>query len=185
MKQTGNRAMLIAALIAGALGGAASARVWPAPASAFAAAAQQPQQLLTSISAKQFEVMDDQGNLRAKLNVSGEGMAHFGLYDQQGIERAALVVTKEGTSMLALSGDDGKPRLAVNLATHDGPAAFTLLNPDSTTAAELAMSKDTRTLVLADGKGATRVRLKADLGANGESVLTIYDKNGKPLKQIP
>ena len=87
--------------------------------------------------------------------------------------------------MLALSGDDGKPRLAVNLATHDGPAAFTLLNPDSTTAAELAMSKDTRTLVLADGKGATRVRLKADLGANGESVLTIYDKNGKPLKQIP
>jgi len=36
MKQTGNRAMLIAALMAGALGGAASARMWPAPASAFA-----------------------------------------------------------------------------------------------------------------------------------------------------
>ncbi|MGH7913198.1 MAG: hypothetical protein ACREPW_00925, partial [Candidatus Binataceae bacterium] len=69
MQQTGNRAMLIAALMAGALGGAASARVWPAPASA--SAAEQSQQLLTSISAKQFEVMDDQGNVRAKLNVSG------------------------------------------------------------------------------------------------------------------
>src|SRR6202040_2268427 len=126
MTQTGNRAMLIAALMAGVLGGAASARLWPAPASAFAA--QQSQQLLTSISAKQFEVMDDQGNMRAKLNVSGEGMTHLGLYDQQGIERAALGVTKEGTSMLALSGDDGKPRLAANVATHDGPAAFALPN---------------------------------------------------------
>src|SRR3984893_16584028 len=126
MRQTGNRAMLIAALMAGALGGAGSARIWPAPASAFAA--QQSQQLLTSISAKQFEVMDDQGNMRAKLNVSGEGMAHLGLYDQDGVERAALVVTKEGTSMLALSSDDGKPRLAQNVETNEGPPAFALRN---------------------------------------------------------
>src|SRR5207253_1109978 len=83
-------------------------------------------------------------------NVSGEGMAHLGLYDQQGIERAALVVTKEGTTMFAMSGDDGKPRLAANVAIHDGPAAFTLLNPDSTTAAELSMRKGTRSLQLAD-----------------------------------
>lgn len=183
MKQTGNRAMLIAALMAGALGGAASARVWPAPASA--SAAEQSQQLLTSISAKQFEVMDDQGNVRAKLNVSGEGMAHLGLYDQQGIERAALVVTKEGTSMLALSGDDGTPRLAANVATHNGPAAFTLLNPDSSIAAKLTMNKDTRSLLLADAKGDTRVSLQANLGANGESALTIYDRSGKPIKKIP
>jgi hypothetical protein len=180
MKQTGNRAMVIAALMAGALGGAASARVWPAPASAFA-----DQQLLTSISAKQFEVMDDQGNMRAKLNVSGEGMAHLGLYDQQGVERAALVVTKEGTSMLALSGDDGQPRLTVNVATHDGPAAFTLLNADGTAAAALTTNKDARSLLLADGKGAARVRLRTSLGADGESALTIYDKSGKPIKQIP
>ncbi len=180
MQQTGNRAMLIAALMAGAVGGAASARMWPAPASAFA-----DQQLLTSIGAKQFEVMDEQGNMRAKLNVSGEGMAHLGLYDQQGVERAALVVTKEGTSMLALSGDDGKARLAMNVATHDGPAAFTLLNPDSTTAAELSMNKDTRSLVLADSKGGARVRLQTVPGANGESALTIYDQSGKPLKKIP
>ena len=180
MRQTGNRTILIAALMAGALGGAASTRVWPAPASAFA-----DQQLLTSISAKQFEVMDEQGNMRAKLNVTGEGMAHLGLYDQQGVERAALVVTKEGTSMLALSGDDGKPRLAANVATHDGPAAFTLLNPDSTTAAELTLNKDTRSLLLADGKGAARVRLQTALGANGESSMTIYDQSGKALRKIP
>jgi hypothetical protein len=180
MRQTGTRAMLIVALMAGALGGAASARIWPAPAPAFA-----DQQLLTSISAKQFEVMDDQGNVRVKLNVSGEGMAHLGLYDQQGVERTALVVTKEGNAMLAMSGDDGKPRLAANIATHDGPAAFTLLNPDSTTAAELTMNKDTRSLVLADGKGGARVRLQTDSAANGESALTIYDQRGKPLRKIP
>ena len=183
MTQTGSRAMLIAALMAGALGGAASARVWPAPASAFAA--QQSQQLLTSISAKQFEVMDDQGNMRAKLNVSGEGMAHLGLYDQDGVERAALVVTKEGSSMLALSGDDGKPRLAVNVATRDGPATVALLNPDSSAAAELIVNKDQRAMLLADRNGNARVRLQTDLGANGESALTIYDNNNKLLKKIP
>jgi hypothetical protein len=47
------------------------------------------------------------------------------------------------------------------------------------------MNKDTRALELADGKGGARVRLQTDLGANGESALTIYDKNGKPLKKIP
>lgn len=182
MRQTGNRAMLIAALMAGAVGGAASARVWPAPAAVFAA---QPQQMLTSISARQFEVMDDQGNMRARLNVSGEGMAHLGLYDQQGVERVALVVTKEGTSMLAMSGDDGRPRLSVKVAAKDGPAAFSLLNPNSTTAAELIVNKETRSLLLADGKGAARVRLQADLGASGQTALTIYDHNGKAVKKIP
>jgi hypothetical protein len=177
MKQTGNRTILIAALIAGALGGAASTRMWPA-----AAAAAADQQLLTSISAKQFEVMDDQGNVRVKLNVSGEGMSHLGLYDQQGIERAALVVTKEGATMLALSGDDGKPRLAVNVAAHYGPAAFSLLNPDGSNAAEMAMDKDQRSLTLSGAKGGARVQLQT---AGGESTLTIYDQSGKPLKKIP
>ena len=87
--------------------------------------------------------------------------------------------------MLALSGDDGKPRLAVNVATHDGPAAFSLLNPDSSTAAELAMNKETHSLVLADGKGAPRLRLQTSSVANEEATLTIYDKSGKPLKKIP
>ena len=177
MKQTGNRTILIAALIAGALGGAASVRMWPT-----AAAASADQQLLTSISAKQFEVMDDQGNVRVKFNVSGEGMSHLGLYDQQGVERAALVVTKEGATMLALSGDDGKPRLAANVAIHDGPAAFSLLNPDGSSAAEFAMDKDKRSLTLAGAKGDARVRLQT---AGGESALTIYDPSGKPLKRIP
>src|SRR3984893_192757 len=166
MRQTGNGDMLSAAVMAGALGGAASARVWPAQASAFAA--QQSQQLLTSISAKQFEGIDDEGNMRAKLNVSGEGMAHLGLYDQDGVERAAMVVTKEGTSMLALSGDDGKPRLAANVATQEGPAPFALLNPDSSAAAELIVNKDQRAMLLADRKGNARVRLPTDLEAHDE-----------------
>lgn len=182
MKQNRNRAVLVAALMAGALGGAASARVWPGPASASAA---QSQQMLTSISARQFEVMDDQGNLRARLNVSGEGMAHLGLYDQQGVERAALVVTREGASMLALSGDDGKPRLTAQVAVNQGAAAFSLINPDSTTGAELMMNKDQRSVLLADSKGNTRVRLQAGTAPGGEAALTIYDKNGKPLKNIP
>jgi len=87
--------------------------------------------------------------------------------------------------MLALSGDDGKTRLAANVATHDGPAAFTLLNPDGTPAAALSVNKDTRALELADGKGGARVRLQTALGAKGESALTIYDNSGKPLKKIP
>jgi hypothetical protein len=73
----------------------------------------------------------------------------------------------------------------VNVATHQGPAAFTLLNPDSTPAAELTMTTDARSLLLADGKGGARVRLRASLAADGESALTIYDKNGKPIKKIP
>jgi hypothetical protein len=47
------------------------------------------------------------------------------------------------------------------------------------------MSKDTRSLVLADGKGDARLRLQTAAAAGGEAELTIYDKSGKPLKKIP
>lgn len=180
MKQSGNRPILIAALAAGLVGGAASARLWPSPAPAFA-----EQQMLTSISAKQFEVMDDQGNVRLKLNVSNEGMAHVGLYDQEGVERVSLVVAKEGTTMLAMSGDDGQPRLTANVAVHDGPAKFSLLNPDGSSAAELGNDKGTRALVLADSKGGARVRLQAGSSGGGESGLTVYDASGNLLKKFP
>lgn len=180
MKQSGNRLILTAALAAGLVGGAASARLWPSPASAFA-----EQQMLTSISAKQFAVMDDQGNVRIKLNVSSEGMAHVGLYDQLGVERASLVVAKEGTTMLAMSGDDGQPRLTANVAIHDGPAKFSLLNPDGSSAAELGNNKGARALVLADSKGRARVRLQANAAEGGEAGLTICDASGKPVKKFP
>lgn len=180
MRNSGNRSILLAALAAGVMGGAASARLWPTPTPAFA-----DQQMLTSISAKQFEVMDDRGNVRVKLNVSNESMAHVGLYDEQGVERASLVVAKEGTAMLAMSGDDGQPRLAANLAIHDGPVKFSLLNPDGSSAAELGSNKGGRSLVLADSKGGARVRLQTNASPGGASELTIYDASGKPLKKFP
>ena len=180
MKRSGKRTIVFAALIAGAIGGAASARLWPASGAAYA-----DQQILTTISAKQFQVMDGQGNVRAKLDVSDGGLAHLGLYDQQGVERAALVVSNDGTSMLALSGDNGNPRLAVNVATHDGPADFKLLNPDSSVAADLKMDKSGRSLTLSDDKGAARVALQTTGGASPESSLTIYGKDGKPVKKFP
>jgi len=180
MKRNGNRTIILAALAAGVIGGAASARLWPSPSAAYA-----DQQILTTISAKQFQVMDGQGNVRAKLNVSDGGLAHLGLYDQQGVERAALAVSNDGTSILALSGDDGNPRLTANVATHDGPAYFKLLNPDNSTAADLKMDKSGRSLMLADSKGASRVSLQTAPWTNPESSLTIYGKDGKPLKRFP
>lgn len=180
MKPGSNRAIVIAAVMAGAMGGMASTRLWPAPSPAYA-----DQQILTTISAKQFQVMDGQGNVRAKLDVSDGGLAHLGLYDQQGVERAALVVSNDGTSMLALSGDNGNPRLAVNVATHDGPADFKLFNPDSSVAADLKMDKTGRSLTLADNKGAARIALQTTVGASPESSFTIYGNDGKPLKKLP
>jgi hypothetical protein len=180
MKRSGSRTIVFAALMAGTIGGAASARLWPAPVPAYA-----DQQILTTISAKQFQVMDGQGNVRAKLDVSDGGLAHLGLYDQEGVERAALVVSNDGTSMLALSGDNGNPRLAVNVATHDGPADFKLLNPDNSVAAALKMDKSGRSLTLADDNGAARIALQTTVGASPESSLTIYGKDGKPVKKFP
>ncbi len=175
------RKMLIAALIAGVLGGAGSARIWPRPPSALAA---QPQSL-ANITARQFEMMDDKGNVRARLSVSGEGIAQFGMYDEQGVERAALAVTREGTTMLAMSGDDGKPRLAMNMVTHGGPAAFAALNPDGTPAAELTNAGGKREILLADGQnGHARLSLVLD-AATGRAALSIYDRAGKLLKKIP
>jgi hypothetical protein len=180
MRQAGAHTIFFVALIAGAAGGAASARIWPQPSSAMAA---QPQSL-ASITAKQFELMDDKGNVRARLSVSGQGLAQFGIYDEQGVERAALAVTNEGTAMLAMSGDDGTPRLAANVATHNGPAAFTLLNPDSSTAAEMANTNGKRGILLADNKGHAHLSLTFET-ATGQAAVSIYDSAGKLLKKIP
>ncbi|HZO80230.1 MAG TPA: hypothetical protein VFB33_00925 [Candidatus Binataceae bacterium] len=178
MRASGNRAAVAVALVAGAIGGALSARLWPAPRSAMAAGPQ----ALAGITARRFEVMDEQGNARARLFVSPDGLAQLAMYDQQGIERAALAVSREGTTLLQMSGDDGKPRLAANVVMRGGPAAFTLFNPDGSDAAAITMSKDERALLLADGSGKARVRLDLEAGA---AALTFYDKDGKPLKKLP
>jgi hypothetical protein len=182
MKQTGTtRTMLICALLAGALGGAASARLWPTPPSAMAA---QPQSL-ASITARQFEMMDDKGNVRGRLSVSGEGIAQLGMYDELGVERATLAVTKDGSTMLAMSGDSGDPRLAMNLATHNGPAAVSLRDADGSVAAEMINSGGKREILLADSHtGHARVSLALDT-ATGQAAISIYDRAGKLLKKIP
>ena len=138
-----------------------------------------------NVTARNFEVMDAQGNERAKLGVSSKGLAQLAMYDEQGIERAALAVTQQGTTLLAMSGDDGKPRLTAKVPMHAGPAAFKLLNPDGTAAAELIMSKDDRALVLADSNGHPRLRMDLNTAKGGGAQLTFYDKAGKVEKKIP
>jgi hypothetical protein len=181
MRATGNRTTLIAALIAGALGGALSARILPA-AIANAAA---PKTLM-NVTARNFEVMDANGNERAKLGVSSQGLAQLGMYDEQGVERTAIAVTRQGTALFAMMGEDGKPLLTANVPMHGGAAAFKLLNSNSSTAAELMMNKDGRALMLADNQGHPRVRLDFSTAQKGGvASITLYGKDGKVVQKLP
>lgn len=181
MRTSGNRTTLIAALIAGALGGALSARLLPAA----VANAASPKTLM-NVTARNFEVMDANGNERAKLGVSSKGLAQLGLYDDLGIERAAMAVTKQGTTLFQMAGDNGEPLLTANVPMHGGPVAFKLLNPNSSTAAELMMNKDGRALVLADNQGHPRLRVDLNTAKKGGAAsITFYGKNGKIVKKLP
>ncbi len=160
------RILMVLTLVSGFLGGAASNLLLRgAP-----AVAQAEGTVHEVVKAREFQLVDSDGKLRAALTVSPLGDATFSLYDPAGKGRAALVVFSDGGASLSLHGPAGEGR--VWLKMFDGRPRLTILDAEG----------NVRTVV-----GCTET-VDKHTGAEidyPESTVTIYKADGDVLWQAP
>jgi hypothetical protein len=124
------------------------------------------------VKAHSFKLLDDNGNTRAALDVTKDGVG-LALLGGKGNTQAALSVANE-EAMLVLSDTNDKPRIAMAMSK-DGPM-LQLGDESGKTRALLAMQGDSPGLALLNKNGKTLASLGATEDATG---FALRDKNGK------
>ena len=119
MKWTKNLAML-AVVAASAFAGGAFVQWVSSPAMADEAVKKVP----AVVEAKEFRVVDDEGNARVVLGVGEEGPG-IAINDVDGTPRVAIGVGADGAG-LAILDTDGKARIALGLGEEEGPGLIFL-----------------------------------------------------------
>ncbi len=142
------------------------------------------------IQAKRFEVVDDNGTVRASLNTDndGEGLA---LYDKAGRLRAGLGEIADNVS-LALADRAGKTR--VELVSFEDQADLRLNDRTENERVFLATRGDNASLILHDEAGKMRAALgnfDLEITATGStehraaSSLVLLNEQGRVLWEAP
>ncbi|HEY3397972.1 MAG TPA: hypothetical protein VGM19_09985 [Armatimonadota bacterium] len=187
------RILIVLTVVSGFLGGAVSNLLLRgAPVAAQMAEAKAPD----AVRAKTFEVVDDQGNVCARLGVDEEGGSSLDLYGVVG--KTGAVLSDTGISLhdaagrpraLLGTGNDGSPLLGLYDATGDVRAGLSLQTDGSPilgmmdAAGEMRVSLHTLAderigLSLYDSAGEGRASL--GLAADGSPGLSLADAAGKP-----
>lgn len=152
-------------------------------------AAMSPPSIQDVVTAKSFEVVDDEGNVRAELGVLPDGSHGLALHDADGNERATLGVWPHGTAQsLSLHDPDGKMR-ALLAVSPDGFAGMRLFGAaDDKSFAGITVSPHGTGLGLAylDAEGNQRVNFGV-LGASPDQSpsLEFYDSEGETVFSAP
>ncbi len=76
------------------------------------------------VQAQRFELVDAEGEVRARLSVAPTIGPGLFLYDDRGEVRARLRLTRDGCPTLELWDEDGRGGVAVFVGTEDNPAVM-------------------------------------------------------------
>ena len=144
--------LLATAAVAGVVGG--WVRDWCAggPASAQDTA-------LEAVTAKEFRLVDREGELRAALFTAPDGRPGLSLLDEDGRQRVSLCLLEEGAAALGLFDAEGRLRAEVAVLADGVP-----------------------TLNVRDSSGANRAVLS--MSAAGDAALSIADEKQRPRAQV-
>ncbi len=147
--------VLTLAVVAGLVGGVASSWLFlRAP-----MFAHKTPQVAEVIRAKQFVVVDQDGNMRAELSLNADGKPGMALYDENEKYRVTLGLNKDGEPGLRLYDKDGKTSVMLSLNKDEEPSLW-----------------------LADKSGKRRAGIGLD---NGEPRMAFVGKNGQVLFRAP
>ncbi len=75
------------------------------------------------VRAEEFEVVDEQGNVRLRIGISNDDMPFFSMLSPDGQVRARFGLGADGSAGLAIGDDNGKVRATLGLSS-DGSASL-------------------------------------------------------------
>src|SRR5271168_3418528 len=125
-------------LIGGLIGGALSNGLWSIDAAASAAGRKvRSFQMVRTMEAEKFILIDPSGQQRGALQVLPSGLAALSLNDQKGQDRAELRVASDGSASIGFFDSQGN-QVAMLGEGSDGHAGFRVYRGDGKEAASLA-----------------------------------------------
>ena len=157
-----------------------------------------------AIRAKSFEVVDDEGNVRARTTTMSSGGVATNLFDSKGNPRVSLGVNQadvptfglydaDGTvrveigsgvdgQIVRLNDEDGNPRAMMALLTEEGSVpAMTFVDKEGNPRVQLQLTQTGLAAIgFNDESGEVHVALGRD--DEGESLLLYYDAQGNQTR---
>ena len=109
------------------------------------------------LAAQRFELVDDEGRVRAEMGIDEDGSAGFFVRDPEGLVRASLIQDASQAAMY-LFDEDGTIRVGAAQYAHGG-GGFALHGEDSAGGAVLYLKKSTGSLTFYDAEGNVHARL--------------------------
>jgi hypothetical protein len=131
-----------------------------------------------TLTAEQFNLVDENGQKRASLQVTSHGWADLMMFDEEGNDRAELRVARDGTASLGFWDRKGARRVLVGEASSDrnGVAIF---NSAGRQLATLSAAPDNQvSLTLYDANNG-KARAGLGVAASGEPALVLFDQQGR------
>jgi len=120
------------------------------------------------VRAKQFDLLDDEDNLRMRMNGGADEGVGMEFYDRDGTVRLAIGVNREGTAVVDAKDDTGQTRARIGVEASGWPALFSLRNGANNIVAQIAMHDDeSPSVTLTDGMGTTLVQIAVFDGNEG------------------
>lgn len=135
------------------------------------------------LRAKQFELIDDRGLIRAMLYSGPEDTAALEFFEDGQTSRASIGIQPNGTAVLSLRDNDGSIRARLATEWQGEPTVFTLRDaPDNIRAQILLDQNGGIGVSLGDQSGKKRISLETH--ADGTSYVALYDEDGKPVSGL-
>jgi len=141
--------------------------------------AQAAGEIPVTVKAKSFQVVDEQGNVRAEMKVGlDNGSPMITLWDKDGKTRMAMGLTGDDPA-IQLCDKTGTTRAGMRVAGND--PAVQLCGKDGTTRAGMRLLGDDPAIALTDSDGKPRVDMNV---TDDEPGVAVLDKAGVTRAQI-
>jgi len=109
------------------------------------------------VTAREFRLTDDRGNVRATMTVDRSGEPGLRMYDRDGTLRLQLDTWQNTPSLILLDRNENR-RVYYGMENADGSGLLQMLSPNGTPLAELNVTGDTPDLTLYKNGATTRMR---------------------------
>ena len=135
------------------------------------------------LRAKQFELVDDRGFVRAMLYSGPEDTAALEFFEDGQTPRVSVGVQQNGTAVLSLRDNDGNIRARLATEWQGEPTVFTLRDAPDKIRAQIVLDQNGGVGVsLSDQSGKKSISLETH--ADGTSYIALYDENGNPVSGL-
>jgi hypothetical protein len=136
------------------------------------------------VAAKQFALVDNEGKIRATLNMTDTGDSVLKIKSKDSEAKVTLGVSFEGKPFFFISDKEGQPRIGMGQLIDESPSlTFFGKGGQGRIGISLLNEDDMPLLSLVSDRGIARAKL--GLNPSGDPFLIFLDENEREIQKLP